>query len=101
VFEPYFTRKPDGTGLGLAIVKQAVDLHGGSIEVAETPGGGATFIVGLPIRFGETPATGTPSYREQQGPGSYLTTDGSLLPDRRTTDRRRSEPSGPPPHLDS
>jgi hypothetical protein len=86
--------------LGLAIVKQAVDLHGGSIEVAETPGGGATFIVGLPIRFGETPAAGTPLYREQ-GPGSYLTPEGSLLPDRRTTDRRRSEPSGPPPHLDS
>lgn len=49
VFEPYFTEKADGTGLGLAIVKQAVDLHHGSIEVVETPGGGATFVVWLPL----------------------------------------------------
>ena len=49
VFEPYFTDKDDGTGLGLAIVKQAIDLHQGSVEVTETPGGGATFIVWLPL----------------------------------------------------
>jgi len=49
IFEPYFTEKADGTGLGLAIVKQSVDLHQGSIEVTETPGGGATFVIWLPI----------------------------------------------------
>ena len=49
VFEPYFTEKADGTGLGLAIVKQAIDLHHGSIEVVETPGGGATFVIWLPL----------------------------------------------------
>ncbi len=49
VFEPYFTEKSDGTGLGLAIVKQSVDLHQGTIEVAETPGGGATFVIWLPL----------------------------------------------------
>ncbi|MDX2058187.1 MAG: HAMP domain-containing sensor histidine kinase [Gemmatimonadales bacterium] len=49
IFEPYFTDKADGTGLGLAIVKQAVDLHQGSIEVTETPGGGATFGIWLPL----------------------------------------------------
>jgi len=49
VFEPYFTEKTDGTGLGLAIVKQSVDLHQGVIEVAETPGGGATFVIWLPL----------------------------------------------------
>ncbi|MEZ4456861.1 MAG: HAMP domain-containing sensor histidine kinase, partial [Gemmatimonadales bacterium] len=49
VFEPYFTDKDEGTGLGLAIVKQAVDLHQGSIEVNETPGGGATFVIWLPL----------------------------------------------------
>ena len=48
IFEPYVTDKVEGTGLGLAIVKQAVDLHHGTVEVAETPGGGATFIVRLP-----------------------------------------------------
>ncbi len=49
VFEPYFTEKSDGTGLGLAIVKQSVDLHQGLIEVAETSGGGATFVIWLPL----------------------------------------------------
>ena len=48
IFEPYVTDKVEGTGLGLAIVKQAVEFHHGAIEVSETPGGGATFIVRLP-----------------------------------------------------
>ncbi len=50
IFEPYFTDKTDGTGLGLAIVRQAVDLHQGTIEVLETTGGGATFVLWLPLR---------------------------------------------------
>ncbi|MBM4186948.1 MAG: HAMP domain-containing histidine kinase [Gemmatimonadetes bacterium] len=49
IFEPYFTDKTDGTGLGLAIVKQAIDLHHGEVEVLETPGGGATFALWLPL----------------------------------------------------
>ncbi|MEZ4589480.1 MAG: ATP-binding protein, partial [Gemmatimonadales bacterium] len=49
IFEPYFTEKAEGTGLGLSIVKQAVDLHQGDIEVVETPGGGATFVIWLPL----------------------------------------------------
>ncbi|GIM82400.1 sensor histidine kinase [Salinispora arenicola] len=38
-----------GTGLGLAIVAALVAAHGGTVEVAETPGGGATFRVRLPL----------------------------------------------------
>lgn len=52
IFEPYFTRKEGGTGLGLAIVKQAVDLHGGTISVRGTPGGGATFEIRIPVTGG-------------------------------------------------
>ena len=37
-----------GSGLGLAIVRSIVLAHGGAVEVAETPGGGATVVVSLP-----------------------------------------------------
>jgi two-component system, OmpR family, manganese sensing sensor histidine kinase len=36
-------------GLGLSIAKELVELHGGNISVKDTEGGGATFIVSLPI----------------------------------------------------
>lgn len=37
-----------GTGLGLAIAREFVVLHGGTIQVLDTPGGGACFQVALP-----------------------------------------------------
>jgi two-component system nitrogen regulation sensor histidine kinase NtrY len=50
IFDPYCTGKPGGTGLGLALVKQTIDMHGGTIRVTETPGGGATFLVRMAAR---------------------------------------------------
>jgi len=38
-----------GTGLGLAIVAALVAAHQGTVEVTQTPGGGATFRVRLPL----------------------------------------------------
>lgn len=48
VFRPFFTTKQKGTGLGLALVKKAVDAHGGTLGIEDSPGGGATFVVILP-----------------------------------------------------
>jgi signal transduction histidine kinase len=41
-------RRFGGFGLGLWVSRQVVEAHGGSIEVTDTPGGGATFTVLLP-----------------------------------------------------
>ncbi len=37
-----------GSGLGLAITRQLIRLHGGTIDVASTPGEGTTFTIRLP-----------------------------------------------------
>lgn len=51
IFEPFFTTKPvgEGTGLGLAISRQIVCSLGGKLELRESPGGGATFHIELPL----------------------------------------------------
>lgn len=35
-------------GLGLSVARELAAIHGGSIDVSDTPGGGATFLVVLP-----------------------------------------------------
>ena len=54
VFAPYFTTKQTkgGTGLGLAIVHRIVSDHGGRITISDAPGGGARFMIELPLRDG-------------------------------------------------
>lgn len=54
LFRPFFTTKHRGTGLGLSISQQIVTRHGGSVRVEDTPGGGATFVVALPLAEEET-----------------------------------------------
>ena len=47
-FLRYTTGSQNGTGLGLAIVHRLVTANGGSIRLADTPGGGLTVEVDLP-----------------------------------------------------
>jgi nitrogen fixation/metabolism regulation signal transduction histidine kinase len=61
IFRPYFTTKAEGTGLGLAIVQRIAGEHGGRIEVVDTPGGGTTFRLILPVVREVAPAPAVPA----------------------------------------
>ncbi|AYN93338.1 MULTISPECIES: cell wall metabolism sensor histidine kinase WalK [Pseudomonas] len=56
VFEPFFrlegsrNRNSGGVGLGLAIARESIQNQGGTLRLEETPGGGLTALIMLPIR---------------------------------------------------
>jgi two-component system sensor histidine kinase KdpD len=53
VFQPFQrlgdTASDTGVGLGLAVAKGFVDAVGGELTVEDTPGGGVTMVIGLPL----------------------------------------------------
>lgn len=58
VFERFYradgsrTRASGGAGLGLSIVSAVTEAHAGTVEARPTPGGGATFVITLPLGAG-------------------------------------------------
>lgn len=49
IFEPFFSTKgSEGTGLGLAVTRKIVREHGGDMQVATGPEGGACFRIAIP-----------------------------------------------------
>ncbi|HWT34628.1 MAG TPA: HAMP domain-containing sensor histidine kinase [Microbacterium sp.] len=50
------SRGVSGSGLGLAIVDAIARAHGGSVAVTDTPGGGATITIHLPLRTEHLPS---------------------------------------------
>jgi PAS domain S-box-containing protein len=52
ITDPFFTTKDvgEGTGLGLWISENIVRAHGGTLIWQNAPGGGAVFVVTLPVR---------------------------------------------------
>ena len=54
IFEPFYrlpgaSEREGGVGLGLALVKSISQRHGGSVRCEARPGGGASFVVELPL----------------------------------------------------
>lgn len=54
IFEPFYrlpgaSERNGGVGLGLALVKSITERHGGSVRCEDRPGGGASFVITLPI----------------------------------------------------
>jgi CheY-like chemotaxis protein len=59
IFDPFFTTKPvgKGTGLGLSVAHGIVSAHDGRLWVEEAPGGGARFVVDLPVQSVAAPVS--------------------------------------------
>ena len=55
VLDPFFTTKDGGTGLGLPIVSSIINSHGGEIQLANGPEGGALVRILLPAAEPEHP----------------------------------------------
>lgn len=53
IFDPLFTTKNFGIGLGLPLVRQIMQQHRGSVAVEKSAGGGAAFILRLPLELAE------------------------------------------------
>lgn len=54
IFEPFYrlpgaTKREGGVGLGLALVKSIALRHGGQVHCEARPGGGACFVLALPL----------------------------------------------------
>lgn len=56
VFDRFYraenTKASPGMGLGLVYVKQVTEAHGGTVEIADNPGGGSIFILRIPYTYG-------------------------------------------------
>jgi two-component system, OmpR family, sensor kinase len=84
IFERFHRANParsgdqGGSGLGLSIAAAVVAAHGGDIRVVETPGGGATFRIELPLRDARPAPQAATTPTEAQLPANSQQTQGAV-----------------------
>jgi two-component system NtrC family sensor kinase len=83
IFDPFYTTKPEGegTGLGLSVSAGIIADHHGKIAAVERPGGGARFILELPLSQSELPAPPEEPVRVVSPPPTPLSRGRLLLVD--------------------
>jgi two-component system sensor histidine kinase KdpD len=65
------TDNTTGVGLGLALSRGLTEAMGGTLEPEETPGGGLTMAISVPVAPGPArPEAGEPGQREREGIGT-------------------------------
>lgn len=67
--------RSDGAGLGLAIASAIAAGHGGLVDLRDTPGGGATFVLRIPLP--PAPEAGPPDPADPSDPTEELQWQGS------------------------
>jgi PAS domain S-box-containing protein len=83
LFMPFTTTKApgEGTGLGLSVSFGIVAAHGGTLRHEPTPGGGATFVIELPVETDPAAAEPPPPVPDHVPPAVTPSPDSPLASD--------------------
>lgn len=79
VITPFFSTRPGHLGLGLSAAYHTARIHGGWLDVKNSPGHGATISLYLPVNKAAAPTTGAPKETDGGRPIVLLVDDESVI----------------------